>query len=341
MIGGAMGGAVGNVGARFVGDVYDQLLSGKEGFDSFGDYAVDFATGGVMGAALAPVGFYGAKYLPASARNMVQTYAVHHPEMISLLEASRAAGAGAAFRVRMTVREWRNMGGGGGFGGFGGMQPAFATVGVAFAKIASLPPDAEVWVTARPVIDSNAPMQRLGDEADPLFEVESVEAVDPVERYFDDYGDEASYADDGHVGDFGYDNGVRDLLGQSPEVAAVRTVGPEIAGLDGIYSRPKFRPGVREAVYEKARADSPDGIVRDPDTRAEIPFDSDWQMGHEPGWEFRKHRSSAARRHLTREQFVDEYNDPNHYRPETPATNKGHELEALDHVDHWLDGEEF
>jgi A nuclease of the HNH/ENDO VII superfamily with conserved WHH len=180
VIGGAMGGAFGNVGGRFTGDTYDQLLDGKQGFDSFATYAQDFASGGLFGAALAPVGLHGAKHLPASARTMAQTYAVHHPHLIPMLEASRAAGVGAAFRVRMTVREWldvlgKSMGGPGGMNGLGGLQPAL--VAAAVPDVHTLAPDVELWITARPTVDLNAPMARLGDEDEPWFEVE---AIDPA-----------------------------------------------------------------------------------------------------------------------------------------------------------------
>jgi hypothetical protein len=190
VIGGAIGGAIGNVGGRFTGDAYDQLLDGKQGFDSFATYARDFASGGLFGAALAPVGLYGAKHLPASVRTMAQTYAVHHPHMIPMLEASRAAGAGAVFRVRMTVREWldvigKGMGGPGGMNGFGGLQPAVSAVGGHAAGSAidaaalspdlhALPLDAQLLITARPTVDLDAPMARLDEEA-PWFEVDSID----------------------------------------------------------------------------------------------------------------------------------------------------------------------
>jgi hypothetical protein len=195
VIGGAMGGAFGNLGGRFTGDTYDQLLDGKQGFDSFATYAQDFASGGLFGAALAPVGLHGARHLPASARTMAQTYAVHHPHMIPMLEASRAAGAGAAFRVRMTVREWldvigKGTGGPGGMNGLGSPQPAFAIAAV--PDVHSLPPDVELWITARPTVDLNAPMARLGDEDEPWFEVESIEEASGGRSSLCETGDKES-----------------------------------------------------------------------------------------------------------------------------------------------------
>jgi hypothetical protein len=187
ILGGAIGGGVGNVGARFAGDLYDQALSGKDGFDGVGEYARDFASGGLFGAALAPVGFYGAKYLPETALTLGQLYAVRHPELIRLLEASRAAGANAAFRLRMTAQEWIRIVDGGGLGPLG---PALAAASGG-ADFAHLPPDAELWITARPKINLEASQARLGDEVDPWLEVQSIETGSgPREGWRDALGSE-------------------------------------------------------------------------------------------------------------------------------------------------------
>ena len=47
-------------------------------------------------------------------------------------------------------------------------------------------------------------------------------------------------------------------------------------------------------------------------------------MGHKPAYEFRKHRDSAAERGLSRQEFLDEHNDPSHYRPELSESNQGY-----------------
>jgi hypothetical protein len=269
LIGAATGGAVGNVGARFTGDIYDQLLSGKPSFDSFSAYAQDFASGGLFGAALAPVGLHAAKHLPASARTMAQTYAVRHPQLIPMLEAARAAGKGAAFRVRMTVREWLDVlrtgaGGPGPMGGFGGPQPAFASAGPspdAAPDLSSLPPDAELWITARPTADLDAPMARLDEEA-PWFEVESINVRRGgrrAESLLDDYGDEASYVDDpaDYRGDAetdgaGYDS--EDIstaapdsyggLGERVRFVRAQSAEPDLAGEYGVGSLSDARLGI-------------------------------------------------------------------------------------------------
>lgn len=57
--------------------------------------------------------------------------------------------------------------------------------------------------------------------------------------------------------------------------------------------------------------------------------DKSWDMGHLPDYEFRKHKKSAEERGITREQFLDEHNNPDHYRPELPSSNRSHKGEDL------------
>ena len=100
------------------------------------------------------------------------------------------------------------------------------------------------------------------------------------------------------------------------------------------YRRPTgFRNGVRDDVLEANRG--VDGVVRDPLTRTEINPNGRWDMGHRPGFEFRRHANDAARRGIDRRSFLDEHNIPEHYRPELPASNRGHQLEAPDDFDGW------
>jgi hypothetical protein len=112
--------------------------------------------------------------------------------------------------------------------------------------------------------------------------------------------------------------------------ARPRAVG-EVAPVQEIpktYNRPSgFRKGVRETVWETAK-DS-EGVVRDPGSGRIMDPNEPWDMGHKPGLEFRKHQRSALRRKLTRKQFLDECNDPNHYRPELPGSNRSHLGEDL------------
>ncbi|WP_255387574.1 GH-E family nuclease, partial [Listeria sp. ILCC792] len=89
------------------------------------------------------------------------------------------------------------------------------------------------------------------------------------------------------------------------------------------YKRPSgYRKGVRDEVWNNAK--SSDGIVRDPLTQQPLHVEEPWDMGHKPGYEFKKHQQSAADREIPRKQFLDEHNDPSHYRPELPSSNRGH-----------------
>ena len=103
----------------------------------------------------------------------------------------------------------------------------------------------------------------------------------------------------------------------------------------GTYGRPfHFRAGVQDKVWQQAVDSSPDGEVRDPTTGTIIQKDN-WVMGHKPGWEFRKHVESARRRGIDREQFLEEYNNPDHYRPELRGPNSSRKSEASDSVNYW------
>lgn len=94
------------------------------------------------------------------------------------------------------------------------------------------------------------------------------------------------------------------------------------------YSRPSgFRKGVKEKVWENAKKKG-NGTVYSPDGKI-IKETDKWDMGHKPGYEFRKHQESARNRGISREQFLDEYNNPEHYRPETPSFNRSHKGEDV------------
>jgi predicted ribonuclease toxin of YeeF-YezG toxin-antitoxin module len=89
------------------------------------------------------------------------------------------------------------------------------------------------------------------------------------------------------------------------------------------YERPSgYRKGVKDKVWDDAKG--ADGKVRDPVTGKEIKPGEKWDMGHKPGYEFKKHQDSAAERGLSRKDFLDEHNNPSHYRPELPSSNRGH-----------------
>lgn len=98
----------------------------------------------------------------------------------------------------------------------------------------------------------------------------------------------------------------------------------------GNIERPSgYRKGVRDEVWEKAK--DTDGNVRDPLTGKIMNKDEPWDMGHKPGYEFRKHLKSAMERGISRKEFLDEHNnpDPDHYYPELPSSNRSHKGEDL------------
>ncbi len=95
------------------------------------------------------------------------------------------------------------------------------------------------------------------------------------------------------------------------------------------YRRPSgFRSGIREKVWNDAK--NAEGRVQDPLTGKKMNDDEPWDMGHKPGYEFRKHQTSARERGISRQEFLDEYNKSEHYRPELPESNRSHEGELLD-----------
>ncbi len=99
------------------------------------------------------------------------------------------------------------------------------------------------------------------------------------------------------------------------------------------YKRPSgFRKGKRDTVWENAKGE--DGFVRDPQTKAIMNKNDAWNMGHKPGYEFRKHAKSAQNRNISRKQFLNEHNTTKHYRPELPSSNRNHFDELGDDIYH-------
>ena len=92
------------------------------------------------------------------------------------------------------------------------------------------------------------------------------------------------------------------------------------------YSRPTHWPaGFKDKVWEKAK--DAHGRVRDPVTGRYMSKDQAWDVGHKPGYEFKKHQESAEKRGIDRETFLKEYFNPDHFRPELPSSNRSHKGE--------------
>lgn len=69
--------------------------------------------------------------------------------------------------------------------------------------------------------------------------------------------------------------------------------------------------------------------VRDPVTGRYMSKDQAWDMGHKSGYEFYKHQESAKERGISRQEFLDEYYNSDHYRPELPSSNRSHKGENV------------
>ncbi|MCP3940005.1 MAG: hypothetical protein GY710_00790 [Desulfobacteraceae bacterium] len=104
---------------------------------------------------------------------------------------------------------------------------------------------------------------------------------------------------------------------------------PEKTPKKGTYSRPSgYRKGVKDKAWNDAVEPST-GRVRDPKTGQFMSKNKSWDMGHKPGYEFRKHQNNAEERGINRRQFLDEHNKSSHYRPELPSSNRSHAAEDM------------
>lgn len=163
IIGGGVGGFAAGVGGHFTGDVYDQLLNGKQGFDSVGSYMQSGAMGGAMGTVLSGVSVAAGKYLGAP--RPIDSFAQQYPRMSRVLEDVRATGFRSGAAVKMKVGDLldlikTNFGGPGGPGAF---QYAYAG---GLRDVRTLPPETEIYVSMRPLRPLTQPMQMstIGDK---------------------------------------------------------------------------------------------------------------------------------------------------------------------------------
>jgi hypothetical protein len=159
IIGGGVGGFTSGVAGHFTGDVYDQMLNGKQGFDGVDQYMQSGALGGLMGVAVAGVSLAGAAYFPKSALRTGDLYAQRFPSMMRALESVRRVGVGQGTQVKVTVRQLLDMIDSG-MGGPGGPNAFALADGV---DLRYLPPETEVRATLRPLDDLNRPMQMSGN----------------------------------------------------------------------------------------------------------------------------------------------------------------------------------
>jgi HNH/ENDO VII superfamily nuclease with conserved GHE residues len=99
-------------------------------------------------------------------------------------------------------------------------------------------------------------------------------------------------------------------------------------------SRPKYAEGQVDDVWDQARRDSPDGVVRDPNTGEALTWDKSksragqWDMGHLPGQEYRNLHSRYMSGEISLDEFLVEYRNPANYKPESISGNRSHRYEG-------------
>ena len=215
LIGGGVGGVASGVGGHLSGDIYDQMLNGKQGFDPVNAYVQSGAMGGAMGVGLAGISIASGRYLGASGQRTVDLYAQRFPLLQQTLEGIHATGFRSGATVRLKVEKLIELVGSGFGGPKGAAELAYAG---AYGHIRALPPNTIVLVKVRPTPALSSLMRRDGDESG-LLEIES---IDPESgSMFDSYGDEASYADDIH--ESRTDDGLNPAGHDVEEISVART----------------------------------------------------------------------------------------------------------------------
>lgn len=97
-------------------------------------------------------------------------------------------------------------------------------------------------------------------------------------------------------------------------------------------SRPSYKEKTVNDVFENNK--QANGKVYDPETGQEIvwqpgqPREGVWSMGHKPGYEYRHLHKAYMEGRISKEQFLEYFNDANLYRPETPATSSSGKHES-------------
>lgn len=97
-------------------------------------------------------------------------------------------------------------------------------------------------------------------------------------------------------------------------------------------SRPKYADGQVEDVWEAAK--DANGDVYDPNTGEKLEWDpsksraGQWDMGHKPGHEYRTLHRDYMEGHISKDEFLRQYRDPNNYQPESINANRSHRYEA-------------
>ncbi|MGX2952059.1 GH-E family nuclease [Shewanella sp. JL219SE-S6] len=92
-------------------------------------------------------------------------------------------------------------------------------------------------------------------------------------------------------------------------------------------NRPCYAPGQVQAVWNAAVSKRPDGRVFDPNTKKELFWDGgsrvgQWDMGHKPGKDYASLHDKYIAGDISKQEFLDEYRNPNNYHPEDPSSNR-------------------
>jgi hypothetical protein len=108
-----------------------------------------------------------------------------------------------------------------------------------------------------------------------------------------------------------------------------------------LKTRPKHKQEVIEDVWNAHKNNN--GQVVDPGRNVltwkpgQKRNGESWQMGHLPGYEYRKLKKLLDDGHITYSQFLKAFNDPSLYRPESRSYNSSHLGEASDDVNKYLE----
>jgi RHS repeat-associated protein len=93
-----------------------------------------------------------------------------------------------------------------------------------------------------------------------------------------------------------------------------------------VDNRPRYRMGVVQKVWNNAKKDA-NGKVFDPNTLEELSNTlvngkRQWDMGHLPGKSYDELKQRFLNGEISRQRFLDEYNNPLNYRPEAISPNR-------------------
>jgi HNH/ENDO VII superfamily nuclease with conserved GHE residues/Domain of unknown function (DUF4150) len=101
------------------------------------------------------------------------------------------------------------------------------------------------------------------------------------------------------------------------------------------YSDPKKRPKYADGQVDEAweRAKDKNGDVYDPNTGEKLEWDKtksragQWDMGHKPGFDYKKLHQDYMNGKISQEDFLQQYRNPNNYRPESVSGKRSHRYE--------------